>query len=474
MTRRPGDIDGLSTRHLLLQRLRGILLICLLGGLVFSALEVAALPAPLPRPFYVKLLGISLTLLGFVAAGRPWAVRYARPLCVGIVALGYVMTAFSGMASASREYATTAVLFVGAALTTATIMPWGLRPQTVTAMIGALCLAAAVWWSDGNLRQLNSDPGAAVVVCLVLSGATAYEVNRYRLAHRRELRERRRAEAAVRRLNARLEQRVRERTAALERANHEVRRHQADLAHVLRLRTMGEMAAALAHEINQPLCAITNYAQGGAQRLRAGAAAPAALLPVFDEIAHEGLRAASILRSIRNLVQRESGPSVAVDVNTLAADAVRVLEPQARLHGVTVRFEGGAAVPSVRADGTQIEQVIVNLMLNGVEAAALQSTARREVVVATAVSGTAVEVAVSDNGAGIAPAVAGRLFTPFLTTKARGLGLGLAISRSIVESHGGKLWACPNRSRGTTFRFSLPIGDDGGPAAEDRMGGRAV
>jgi signal transduction histidine kinase len=474
MARRASYIDGISTRHLLLRQVRGILLISLLGGAAFAALEIAALPAPLPPPFYVKLLGISLTLLGFVVVGRPWAVRRARLLTAGIVALAYGLTALSGMSAPSREYATTAVLFVGAALTTATIMPWGLWPQIVTTAVGALCLIAAVCWSDGNLQQLASDPGAAVVICFAISGATAYEVDRYRLAHRRELHVRLRAESALRRLNTRLEEHVAERTAALELANHAVRRQQADLAHVLRLHTMGEMAAALAHEINQPLCAITNYAQGGVQRLRAGVAETAELLGVFGEIAHEGLRATMILRGIRTLVQRASGANRAVDVNALAADAVRVLEPQARLHGVTVRLESGGAVPAVHADGTQIEQVILNLMLNGVEAAALQSTSRREVVVATSVTGDAVEVAVTDNGDGIAASVAERLFTPFLTTKTGGLGLGLAISRSIVESHGGKLWASPDRSRGTTFLFSLPIGGDAATAAGDRMAERII
>src|SRR5262249_14387410 len=145
-----------------------------------------------------------------------------------------------------------------------------------------------------------------------------------------------------------------------------------------------------------------------------------------------------------------------VDVNALAAEAVRLLEPQARVHGVTVRLEGAAALPPVQADGTQIEQVMLNLVLNGMEAAASTAGARREGVVATRVQAGTIEVRVRDSGRGFARGVEGRLFTPFFTTKSHGLGLGLAISRSIVEWHGGRLWAMSDPGAGATFRFSLP------------------
>src|SRR5262249_7587120 len=214
---------------------------------------------------------------------------------------------------------------------------------------------------------------------------------------------------------------------------------------------------ALAHEINQPLCAITNYAQGGVQRLRAGGTDAATLSDAFEEIAREGLRAGEIIRGLRHLVQRETSVSESVDVNALAAEAVRLLEPQARVHGVTVRLEGTSPLPAIQGDGTQIEQVMLNLMLNGMEAAAAAQGARREVVVATTAQDAGVEVRVSDTGAGVAPDVEPRIFTPFFTTKSNGLGLGLAISRTIVEFHGGRLWATSRPGAGATFRFSLPL-----------------
>jgi signal transduction histidine kinase len=243
---------------------------------------------------------------------------------------------------------------------------------------------------------------------------------------------------------------------------------------VLRLHTVDEMTAAVAHEINQPLCAITNYAQGAVQRLRTGTADVDGLRQACEEIAHEGLRAGEILRSIRALVRRESTISRDVDVNALAADAVRVINPQAREHGVTVRFEGGIDLPRVQADSTQIEQVMLNLMLNGVQAAATSRGAPREVVVATTVEDGEVQVAVRDTGRGFAPSVRDRLFTPFVTTKEHGLGLGLVISRSIVESHGGRLWATSRDDAGTTFRFSLPVGVDPQRVVETRSRGNGT
>jgi C4-dicarboxylate-specific signal transduction histidine kinase len=246
---------------------------------------------------------------------------------------------------------------------------------------------------------------------------------------------------------------------AVKQLQEALRRHQDELARVLRLHTINEMTAAVAHEINQPLGAITNYAQGAVQRLRARETqSPALLLDVFERIAAEGLRAGQILRGIRSLIRPDADEETVVDVRALAGEALRVLEPQARFHGVTVRLEEGETLPPVRGNAIQIEQVMVNLMLNGVQAVAVDDCVRREVVVAATRSGDNVEVAVSDSGHGIAADVASKLFSPFNTTKAQGLGLGLAISRTIVENHGGRMWAMNVAKAGATFGFSLPIG----------------
>jgi len=453
----PGDSFLLSTNQILVRRTRLILLICLVGGFVFTMLQVAIWRPGSEPTLIVHLIGLVAATAGLIVLQNAWAVRHAWTMAIAAVSAAYVLTAIGRATTVSGEYVTTSILFVGAALVTGTIIPWGLWSQAFTVGIAATSLLAAVWYRDHSLAIAAPDAAVAVTVGFALSLVAAREITNYRLAHRRELIDRKRAERAVRRLAARLEQRVLERTVALERAHEELHRHQAELAHVLRLHTIGEMASALAHEINQPLCAITNYAQGGAQRLRSELVDPAGLLEVFEQIAQEGLRAGQILRGIRGLVRREEIEEAAIDVNVLASEAVRVLEPQARLHGVTVRLEGAADLPLVQANATQIEQVMVNLMLNGVQAISGSERPRREVVVFTAFNGDAVEVAVRDTGEGIAPTVASKLFTPFVTTKERGLGLGLAISRSIIENHGGRLWATPNADAGTTFSFSLPI-----------------
>ena len=467
MSQRPESIL-LSTNRVLVRRTRIILLICLVGNIVFSTLQILTWQPGAGETVALHLFGLALIPAALMVLRLPWAVRHAWFCAIAVVSVTYALSALARAMTVSGEYVTTAVLFVGArAAPPPAVMPWGMWAQALTVGVGATSLAAAIYHKDGSLAVLGTDTAAAAMIGFALSLVAAREITNYRMAHRRELLERKRAERAVRRLAHHLEQRVLERTVALEQAHEELHRHQAELAHVLRLHTIGEMASALAHEINQPLCAITNYAQGAVQRLRGGAVDVAALRNACEQIAHEGLRAGEILRSIRALVRRESTISSGVDVNTLAADALRVIDAQAREHGVTVRFEGAPTSP-VHADGTQIEQVMLNLMLNGVQAAALARVKRREVVVATTVAQGEVQVEVRDTGRGFAPSVRDRLFTPFITTKEHGLGLGLVISRSIVESHGGRLWATSHDDAGTTFRFTIPTDVAPAPAPPPR------
>ena len=325
-----------------MRRTRVIIGMCLVGATIFTTLDLSAWrPEILPTVLF-KLFGISLAILAFVLIGRPWAVRRAWVLAILTISIAYLFTVADRILNHGGEYQTTALLVVGAALTTGAIMPWGVIAQLVTVTVAATLLGLAVLLHDGTLAAVGRDPSAAVGMAFLLSVVAANEVNRYRVELRRELLDRRRAEATVRRLASRLESRVAERTVALEQAHQALRQHQAELAHALRLHTAGEMTAALAHEINQPLGAITNYAQGGVQRLRTGPVDPAALREAFEEIAREGLRAGQIIRGLRNLVQRETAVSDGVDVNALAAEAVRLLEPQARVHGVTVRLESAS------------------------------------------------------------------------------------------------------------------------------------
>jgi PAS domain S-box-containing protein len=243
------------------------------------------------------------------------------------------------------------------------------------------------------------------------------------------------------------------------RAEEQARRHQAELAHVLRLGTMGEMAAGLAHEINQPLSAVTNYARGSVLRLRSGSLASAELLPVLEAIAQESLRAGEIIRRVRDLVRKEPGDQKPVDLNALVRESAHFVENDARQHGIRIQLDLAADLRPVTCNGVQIEQVLLNLLRNAVEAVQTAAGDDGRVAIATeAAERDAIAVSVCDNGVGL-PESSSDVFDAFYSTKADGLGMGLSISRSIIEAHRGRLWAMRNPDRGTTFRFTLPVGD---------------
>jgi len=243
------------------------------------------------------------------------------------------------------------------------------------------------------------------------------------------------------------------------RAEDQARQHQAELAHVLRLGTIGEMAAGFAHEINQPLGAVANYAQGAVRRVRSGSVMqPTELLQVLEAMAHEALRAGEIIRRMRDLARKEPSEQKAVDLNVLVRDSAQVVEGEARKLGIQVRLDLAPDRLPVVCNGVQIEQVILNLLRNALEA--VQSSAGAEgcvVITSGASRSDAVEVSVRDNGIGL-PEPLDDVFAPFYSTKPLGLGMGLSISRSIIEAHHGNLSGTRNASGGSTFSFTLPLG----------------
>ena len=230
-----------------------------------------------------------------------------------------------------------------------------------------------------------------------------------------------------------------------------------DLAHVSRLNTMGEMAAGFAHELNQPLTAITNYAVGTLRRLASGRAEPDELKQVLKLIHEQAQRSGAVIRRIRVLVKKEESDRTPIDLNAAIRDAVSLLQSEAVMFNVTLKLDLAETLPPVIGDSVEIQQVALNLARNAFEAMADIDPEKRELRVTTGVTADGrPEVSVSDTGPGIDPEVLPQLFDTFFTTKKTGLGIGLSICRSIVQAHDGTLTVDGSGDAGTTFRFTLP------------------
>jgi two-component system sensor kinase FixL len=218
---------------------------------------------------------------------------------------------------------------------------------------------------------------------------------------------------------------------------------------------MGEMASALAHELNQPLSAIANYMKGSRRMLEAGTDDRSALLrDAMDKAAEQALRAGQIIRRLRDFVARGESERRVESVKKLVEEASALALVGAKDLGVRVRFQFDPTIDLVLADKVQIQQVLLNLLRNAVEA--MESSHRRELAISTAADKDGMlAISVADTGSGISPDIASHLFQPFITNKRHGMGVGLSISRTIVEAHGGHIGANPNPAGGTTFRFTL-------------------
>jgi two-component system sensor kinase FixL len=232
---------------------------------------------------------------------------------------------------------------------------------------------------------------------------------------------------------------------------------QSELVHVSRLSAMGEMASALAHELNQPLSAISNYMKGSRRLLADSTDANAPKIEAaLDRAAEQAIRAGDIIRRLRNFVARDASEKRVESLSKMIEEAGALGLTGAREQGVFLRFNLDPTYDLVLADRVQIQQVLVNLFRNALEAMAV-STHRELIASNTKAADDMIEIAVSDTGPGFASDTLAQLFQPFFTTKETGMGVGLSISRTIIETHGGRMWAETNGSGGATFRFTLPI-----------------
>jgi two-component system sensor kinase FixL len=251
------------------------------------------------------------------------------------------------------------------------------------------------------------------------------------------------------------------------RAEEQARQHLQQLAHVSRVSSMGEMASAIAHEINQPLTAISNYSSACTRLLREGKASQGEALETMQRVAAEAQRAGEIVRKMRGFVRGEEGQLSAVDVNFLVAEVLRLANPEARQNGVELSWASASGLPKVLADSIQVQQVLLNLVRNAVESISSGDSSERRVTVTAhkCEDDNMVEIAVRDTGPGIPAEDAEKVFEPFYTTKADGVGIGLALSRSIIDAHGGFLWA-QRLPQGAEFRFTLPIVEEMAPEVQ--------
>jgi signal transduction histidine kinase len=247
------------------------------------------------------------------------------------------------------------------------------------------------------------------------------------------------------------------------RAEESLRKAQDDLARVSRATTMGELAASIAHELNQPLSGIVingNACMRWLANVEGDSPNLSEARQATERIIRDGKRAGDVITRLRNIFKKTDGEKITLDLNTIIEEVVLLVQHEMERKKVSLRSDLNGHLPQVKGDPVQLQQVVLNLILNGAEAMATVEDRVREVIIRTGTEeNDAVYVEVQDVGIGINPQEQERVFDAFYTTKGGGMGMGLSISRSIVQNHKGKLWAKANKGPGTTFRFTIPQHD---------------
>ena len=279
------------------------------------------------------------------------------------------------------------------------------------------------------------------------------------------------AKAEIARLNEELERRVVERTSQLMLASEALREAQAELAHVNRVTTMGQLTASIAHEINQPVGATVTNAYAALRFLDIQPPNLNEVRQAIGQIIEDGQRAGDVIGRIRALMKKVPPRNDGVEINDTIRATIELTRGEVVKNGVSVQTQLADGLPLIQGDRVQLQQVILNLIMNAVEAMSGTSEVSRDLVISTGRHGSSgVFVAVQDSGPGFKPEGIDRLFDAFYSTKPGGLGMGLSICRSIVEAHGGKVWASRAAGPGATIQFTLPVGFTSAPEARDVAG----
>ena len=335
----------------------------------------------------------------------------------------------------------------------------------LVSVVAVLCLD---YFFAEPLFSLRMDDPLNIVAAIVFLG-TALLITRV-------MAQRKRAEAALQKVLGELESKVQERTAELARANDDLRgemgerqraqealqKAQAELAHVTRVMTLGELMASIAHEVNQPLAAVVTNAQACLRWLALETPRLDEARAAVERIVRDGNRASEVIQRIRALAKKTEPQMVSLDINDVIREAISLEQREMLSQRVSLRTELASALPPVLGDRIQLQQVVINLVMNGLEAMAPVTDRPHEMLIRSQPHEAGeVLVAVQDSGIGIDSANAERLFNAFFTTKASGMGMGLSISRSIIVAHGGNLIASPNADHGATFQFTLPSSSQG-------------
>ncbi len=271
---------------------------------------------------------------------------------------------------------------------------------------------------------------------------------------------RRQAEEGLKQARDELELKVQERTKELRQANETLREREAELTHVTRVMTIGELTASIAHEVNQPLAAIVTNGNACLRWLAGATPNLSEGRQAVERIIKDSYRASAVIARIRSLVKKTPPRNDWVDLNEVIDEVLALAQNEARRHRVSLNRQLKQDLPSVRGDRVQLQQVVLNLIVNGLEAIARSKNGARELSISSDVDQEHVIIAVRDSGEGLDSANLERVFDAFYTTKPEGMGMGLAISRTIIESHGGRLWATTNSPKGAVFQFRLSTNHD--------------